>query len=117
VEASRPGELLNQDTFYWGTLEDVGRVCVQAVVESSARSLPKVYTSKMPITASELLYERVLPFYQVLGVESGRSCPTTEGSSGGSRPVTPTSCCWHSKASSIERPASVRREPTGLSSG
>ena len=28
VEASRPGELLNQDTFYWGTLKGVGKVCV-----------------------------------------------------------------------------------------
>jgi hypothetical protein len=28
VEASRPGELLNQDTFYWGTLKGVGKVYV-----------------------------------------------------------------------------------------
>ena len=26
VEASRPGELLNQDTFYWGTLKGVGKI-------------------------------------------------------------------------------------------
>ncbi len=31
----------------------------------------KVYTSKMPITACDLLYERVLPFYVELGVEVG----------------------------------------------
>ena len=33
VEASRPGELLNQDTFYWGTLKGVGKVYVQVVVD------------------------------------------------------------------------------------
>jgi len=31
----------------------------------------KVYTSKMPITACDLLYERVLPFYDELDVEVG----------------------------------------------
>jgi hypothetical protein len=30
IESSRPGELLNQDTFYWGTLKGVGKVYVQA---------------------------------------------------------------------------------------
>jgi hypothetical protein len=33
VEAFRPGELLNQDTFYWGTLKGVGKVYVQVVVD------------------------------------------------------------------------------------
>ena len=28
----------------------------------------KVYNSKMPVTASDLLYERVLPIYDALGV-------------------------------------------------
>lgn len=31
----------------------------------------KVYTSKMPITACDLLYDRVLPFYEAFGVEVG----------------------------------------------
>jgi len=31
----------------------------------------KVYTSKMPVTACDLLYERVLPFYDALGVPIG----------------------------------------------
>src|SRR5262249_51454452 len=33
VEASRAGELLNQDTFYWGTLKGVGKVYVQVIVD------------------------------------------------------------------------------------
>jgi len=69
VEASRPGELLNQDTFYWGTLKGVGKVYVQVVVDVfCSLAFAKVYNSKMPITACDLLYERVLPFYDALGV-------------------------------------------------
>jgi transposase InsO family protein len=72
VESSRPGELLNQDTFYWGTLKGVGKVYVQVVVDTfCSLAFAKVYTSKMPITACDLLYERVLPFYEALGVEIG----------------------------------------------
>jgi len=70
VESSRPGELLNQDTFYWGTLKGVGKVYVQVVVDVfCSLAFAKVYTSKMPITATDLLYDRVLPFYAALGIE------------------------------------------------
>lgn len=69
VESSAPGELLNQDTFYWGTLKGVGKVYVQVVVDTfCSLAFAKVYTSKMPVTACDLLYDRVLPFYDALGV-------------------------------------------------
>ena len=72
VEATRPGELLNQDTFYWGTLKGVGKVYVQVVVDVFCSfAFAKLYNSKMPITAAELLYDRVLPFYEALGVSVG----------------------------------------------
>jgi transposase InsO family protein len=72
VESSRPGELLNQDTFYWGTLKGVGKVYVQVVVDVfCSLAFAKLYTSKMPITATDLLYDRVLPFYQALGIDVG----------------------------------------------
>jgi transposase InsO family protein len=72
VEASRPGELLNQDTFYWGTLKGVGKVYVQVIVDVSCSfAFAKVYTSKMPITACDLLHDRVLPFYETLGITVG----------------------------------------------
>jgi len=72
VESSAPGELLNQDTFYWGTLKGVGKVYVQVVVDVfCSLAFAKLYTSKMPVTACDLLYERVLPFYEELGVEVG----------------------------------------------
>ena len=69
VESSAPGELLNQDTFYWGTLKGVGKVYVQVVIDAfCSLGFAKVYNSKMPVTACDLLYERVLPFYDALGV-------------------------------------------------
>ena len=72
VEANRPGELLNQDTFYWGTLKGVGKVYVQVIVDVfCSLAFAKVYNSKMPITACDLLYDRVLPFYEELGIEVG----------------------------------------------
>ena len=72
VEASRPGEVLNQDTFYWGTLKGVGKVYVQVLVDAyCSLGFAKVYTSKMPVTACDLLYERVLPFYAALGLTVG----------------------------------------------
>jgi transposase InsO family protein len=72
VEASQPGELLNQDTFYWGTLKGVGKVYVQVVVDVFCSfAFAKVYTSKMPVTACDLLYDRVVPFYEALGVAIG----------------------------------------------
>jgi transposase InsO family protein len=72
VEASRPGELLNQDTSFWGTLMGVGKVYVQVLVDVFCSiAFAKVYISKMPITASDLPYDRVLPFYNALGVEVG----------------------------------------------
>lgn len=72
VESSRPGELLNQDTFFWGSLKGVGKVYVQVVVDVfCSLAFAKVYTSKMPVTACELLYERVLPFYDALGIQVG----------------------------------------------
>ena len=54
----------------------MGKVYVQAVVDVfCSLAFAKVYTSKMPITACDLLYERVLPFYEELGVSIGAAPP------------------------------------------
>lgn len=54
VEASTPEELLNQDTFYWGTLKGVGNVYVQVIVDVfCSLAFVKVYTAKMPVTAAD----------------------------------------------------------------
>lgn len=69
VESAKPGELLCQDTFYVGRLKGVGRVYLQAVVDTfGSFAFGKLYTSKRPETAVDLLYDRVLPFYAERGL-------------------------------------------------
>ena len=65
VESDHPGQWLCQDTFYVGRLKGVGRVYLQVVVDTfSSLAFGKLYTSKRPETAADLLYDRVLPFYE-----------------------------------------------------
>lgn len=64
VETFYPGYLLCQDTFYVGTLKGVGRLYLQAVVDTySSLAFAKLYTSKIAITAADILNDRVLPFF------------------------------------------------------
>jgi len=69
VESPYPGYLLCQDTFMVGTLKGVGRVYLQAVVDTfGSFAFGKLYTSKLPETAVDVLYDRVLPFYEDQGL-------------------------------------------------
>ena len=63
IETSHPGYLGSQDTFYVGTLKGVGRVYQQTYVDIYCKvAHAKLYTTKTPITAADLLNDRVLPF-------------------------------------------------------
>ena len=65
IETEHHGYLGSQDTFYVGTLKGVGRVYQQTYVDTYCKvAHAKLYTSKTPITAADLLNERVLPFYE-----------------------------------------------------
>ena len=65
IETEHPGYLGSQDTFYVGTPKGVGRVYQQTYVDTYCKvAHAKLYTSKTPITAADLLNERVLPFYE-----------------------------------------------------
>ena len=65
IETEHPGYLGSQDTFYVGTLKGVGRIYQQTYVDTYCKvAQAKLYTSKTPITAADLLNERVLPFYE-----------------------------------------------------
>jgi len=69
VESSYPGYLLSQDTFYVGVIKGVGRIYLQAVVDTyGSYAFGKLYTSKLPETAVDVLYDRVLPFYESHGL-------------------------------------------------
>ena len=69
IETAHPGYLGSQDTFYVGTLKGVGRIYQQTYVDTYAKVAQcKLYTTKTPITAADLLNDRVLPFYEVHGL-------------------------------------------------
>jgi len=69
VESLYPGYLLSQDTFLVGTLKGIGRIYMQAVVDTyGSFAFGKLYTSKLPETAVDVLYDRVLPFYEAQGI-------------------------------------------------
>jgi len=65
IDTAHPGYLGSQDTFYVGTLKGVGRVYQQTYVDTYSKvAQAKLYTTKTPITAADLLNDRVLPFYE-----------------------------------------------------
>jgi len=63
-ESECPGYCGAQDTFYVGTLKGVGRVYQQTFIDTYAKvAFAKLYDRKTPITAADLLNDRVVPFY------------------------------------------------------
>lgn len=65
IETAHPGYLGSQDTFYVGTLKGVGRIYQQTFIDTYAKvGFAKLYTTKTPITAADLLNDKVLPFYE-----------------------------------------------------
>lgn len=65
IETEHPGYLLGQDTFYVGYLKGVGRIYQQTAIDTySSVGFAKLYTAKVPVTAADLLNDRVLPFFE-----------------------------------------------------
>jgi len=65
VESSKPGELLNQDTFLVGHLKGIGKVYLHALVDTySSYAFGFLHTSKQPEAAVSVLHNDVLPFYR-----------------------------------------------------
>jgi hypothetical protein len=70
IETAHPGYLGSQDTFYVGNMKGVGRIYQQTFVDTYAKvAFAKLYTTKTPLAAADLLNDRVLPFFQDQGVE------------------------------------------------
>lgn len=64
IETHHPGYLGSQDTFYVGNLKGVGRIYQQTFVDTYSKiAFAKLYTTKTPITAADMLNDRVLPFF------------------------------------------------------
>lgn len=69
IETAHPGYLGSQDTFYVGTIKGVGRIYQQTFVDTYSKvAFAKLYTTKTPITAADLLNDRVLPFFAEHGM-------------------------------------------------
>ena len=69
IETAHPGYLGSQDTFYVGTLKGVGRIYQQTYIDTYAKvAQAKLYTTKTPITAADMLNDKVLPFYEEHGL-------------------------------------------------
>jgi transposase InsO family protein len=63
-ESECPGYCGAQDTFDVGTLKGVGRIYQQTFIDTYATvGFAKLYDRKIPLTAADLLNDRVLPFY------------------------------------------------------
>jgi transposase InsO family protein len=69
IETHHPGYLGSQDTFYVGNLKGVGRIYQQTFVDTYSKIAHcKLYNTKTPITAADLLNDRVIPFFEENGL-------------------------------------------------
>ena len=70
-ESECPGYCGAQDTFYVGNMKGVGRIYQQTFIDTYAKvAFAKLYDRKTPITAADLLNDRVVPFYDAQGGEA-----------------------------------------------
>jgi hypothetical protein len=69
VEANTPGELLSQDLYFVGIIKGVGKIYMQSAVDCSCSvGFARLCLNKLPIHSAALVHEKVLPFYDTLGV-------------------------------------------------
>jgi transposase InsO family protein len=72
-ESECPGYCGAQDTFYVGNLKGVGRIYQQTFIDTYTKvAFAKLYDRKTPITAADLLNDRVVPFYDAHEVKLSR---------------------------------------------
>src|SRR5215217_3336687 len=68
-ESECPGYCGAQDTFYVGNMKGVGRIYQQTFIDTYTKvAFAKLYDRKTPITAADLLNDRVIPFFEEHGI-------------------------------------------------
>jgi hypothetical protein len=68
-ESECPGYCGARDTFYVGNMKRVGRIYQQTFIDTCAKVVfAKHYDRKTPLTAAEILNDRVLPFFEEHGI-------------------------------------------------
>ena len=64
-ESEHPGYCGAQDTFYVGNMKGVGRIYQQTFIDTYSKVVcAKLYDRKTPITAADLLNDRVIPLFE-----------------------------------------------------
>jgi len=64
-ESEHPGYCGAQDTFYVGNMKGVGRIYQQTFIDTYSKLVcAKLYDRKTPITAADLLNDRVIPLFE-----------------------------------------------------
>ena len=72
-DSEHPGYCLAQDTFYVGTLKGVGRIYQQTVIDTYSKvGFAKLYTRKTPLTAADILNDRVIRFFDEQAIHIDR---------------------------------------------
>lgn len=68
-EGEYPGSGGEQDTFYIGNIKGVGPIYQQTFIDTYSRlAFAKLYDRVTPLTAADLLIDRVVPFFDEQGV-------------------------------------------------
>jgi hypothetical protein len=103
-ESECPGYCGAQDTFYVGTLKGVGRIYQQTFIDTYTKvGFAKLYTEKTPVTAADLLNDRVLPFFEQHGIPLTRVL-TDRGTEYCARLIAiRPNCTWRSRTSTTRR--------------
>jgi Winged helix-turn helix len=72
-ESECPGYCGAQDTFYVGNMKGVGRIYQQTFIDTYTKvAFAKLYDRKTPLTAADLLNDRVVPFFDAHEVKLSR---------------------------------------------
>jgi hypothetical protein len=97
-ESKCPGYCGAQDTFYVGNMKGVGRIYQQTFIGTNLKlAFAKLYDRKTPITAADLLNDRVVPFFDEKEVKLSRELPVQTMSNRKARNAAaePMCCCPH----------------------
>jgi hypothetical protein len=101
-----------QDTFYVGNMKGVGHIYQQTFIDTYAKvAFAKLYDRKTPITAAEILNDRVLPFFEEHGIVLCRVLRIAAPSIAATPSITTTSSISPSRTSitPAPRPRARRR--------
>lgn len=112
-ESECPGYCGAQDTFYVGNMKGVGRIYQQTFIDTYTKVVfAKLYDRKTPITAAEVLNDRVLPFFEEHGIVLCRVLTDRGTEYCGNPSITTTSSISPSRTSIIPGPRPRARRPT-----